>query len=71
MISMQYVLNPEIEGLSQILFIFLSNDMIVLIFGFIEVALRSDRLMLLNNSVKSLLLSSDPTNRCVGRNFLI
>ena len=27
--------------------------------------------MLLNNSVKSLLLSSDPTNRCVGRNFLI
>ena len=46
MISMQYVLNPEIEGLSQILFIFLSNDMIVLIFGFIEVALRSDRLIM-------------------------
>ena len=46
MISMQYVLNPEIEGLCQFFFIFLCNDMIVLIFGFIEVALRTDRLIL-------------------------
>ena len=44
MISMQYVLYPEIEGLSQFIFIFLCNDMIVLIFGFIEVAQRTDRL---------------------------
>lgn len=35
---------PEIERLSQFFFIFLCYDMIVLIFGFIEVALRTDRL---------------------------
>ena len=43
---MQFVLNPEIEGLSQFFFIFLYHDIFILIFGFIEVALRSDRLSL-------------------------
>ena len=46
---MQFLLNPEIEGLSQFFFIFPYDDMIVLIFEFIEVALRSDRLILIVN----------------------
>ena len=45
---MQFLLNPEIEGLSQFFFIFPYDDMIVLIFGFIDVALRSDRLIIAN-----------------------
>ena len=45
-IFMQFVQNPEIEGLSQVFYIFLYDDNIVLIYGFIEFALRSDRLNL-------------------------
>ena len=41
---MQFVLNLESEGLSQVFFIFLYDDIIVLIFGFIEVALKLERL---------------------------
>ena len=52
---MQFVLNPEIEGFSQVLFIFLYDDIIVLIFGFIEVALRSDRLKIAKFSTENCL----------------
>ena len=45
-IFMQFVLNPEIVGLSQFFFIFPYDDMIVLSLGFIEVALISGRLKL-------------------------
>ena len=44
---MQFALKPELEGLSQYCSIFLCDDLIFLIFGFIEVALRSGRLKLL------------------------
>ena len=43
---MQFALNPEIEGLSQFYSNFLYDTIIVLIIGFIEVALRSGRLIL-------------------------
>ena len=41
---MQFELNREFEGLSQLFFVFLYDVSVALIFGFIEVALRLGRL---------------------------
>ena len=48
---MQFALNPEIEGLSQFYSNFLYDTIIVLIIGFIEVALRSGRLNLVSGCI--------------------